>query len=78
MPDPLTDATLPHALADLTGRDSRQARIVADYGPPPLWTREPGFPTLIHTILEQQVSLASAKTAFDRLLNASAGRCRRR
>ena len=58
---PLTDATLSHALTDLTGRDPRLARIVADYGPPPLWAREPGFPTLLHIILEQQVSLASAR-----------------
>lgn len=67
MPDPLTDATLTAALADLTARDARLARIVADYGPPPLWARAPGFPTLLHIILEQQVSLASAKAAFDRL-----------
>ena len=64
----LTDATLPIAVADLTARDSRLARIVAGYGPPPLWAREPGFPTLLRIILEQQVSLASAKAAFDRLL----------
>ena len=64
----LTDATLPHALADLTARDVRLAHIVAEYGPPPLWAREPGFPTLLRIILEQQVSLASAQAAFDRLL----------
>jgi DNA-3-methyladenine glycosylase II len=68
MPIPLSDASLPTALADLTARDPRLARIVADYGPPPLWAREPGFPTLLRIILEQQVSLASAKAAFDRLL----------
>jgi DNA-3-methyladenine glycosylase II len=68
MPDPLTDATLHAALTDLTARDPRLARIVGDYGPPPLWAREPGFPTLLRIILEQQVSLASAKAAFDRLL----------
>ncbi|MCU0503601.1 MAG: DNA-3-methyladenine glycosylase 2 family protein [Anaerolineae bacterium] len=68
MPIPLTDATLPAALADLTTRDPRLARIVADYGPPPLWAREPGFPTLLRIILEQQVSLASAQAAFERLL----------
>ena len=34
---------------------------------PPLWAREPGFPTLILLILEQQVSLASARAAFNRL-----------
>jgi len=65
---PLTNVTLPHALADLTARDDRLARIVADYGPPPLWAREPGFPTLLRIILEQQVSLASAQAAFERLL----------
>jgi DNA-3-methyladenine glycosylase II len=32
-----------------------------------LWTRPPGFATLIHIILEQQVSLASAKAAFLKL-----------
>jgi DNA-3-methyladenine glycosylase II len=69
MPDPLTDATLLAALADLTARDPRLARIVAEFGPPPLWAREPGFPTLVHIILEQQVSLASARAAFDRLLS---------
>jgi len=37
---------------------------------PPLWPREPGFATLLHIILEQQVSLASAKSAFDRLCAA--------
>jgi DNA-3-methyladenine glycosylase II len=32
-----------------------------------LWAREPGFPTLVYIILEQQVSLASARAAFTRL-----------
>jgi len=68
MPNHLTDANLPAALAALTSSDPRLARIVADYGAPPLWAREPGFPTLLHIILEQQVSLASALAAFDRLL----------
>jgi 3-methyladenine DNA glycosylase/8-oxoguanine DNA glycosylase len=37
------------------------AQILSDLGPPPLWSREPGFPTLVHIILEQQVSPASAR-----------------
>ena len=49
------------------GRDKSLASVVERYGMPPLWARDPGFPTLLHIILEQQVSLASAKTAFDRL-----------
>lgn len=46
--------------------DIRHIRDVAGY--PPLWSRRPGFATLVHIILEQQVSLASAKAAFDRLV----------
>jgi DNA-3-methyladenine glycosylase II len=64
----LTDATLLHALTDLAARDPRLASILADYGPPPMWSREPGFPTLLQTILEQQVSLASARAAYEKLL----------
>lgn len=64
----LTDQTLAHALAELSTRDADLARILDRHGPPPMWARAPGFPTLIHIILEQQVSLASAKAAFDRLL----------
>ena len=40
------------------------------YGPPPLWARPNTFATLVHTVLEQQVSLASAQAAFDRLFFA--------
>ena len=41
--------------------------IHATYGTPPLWDRPAGFATLLHIILEQQVSLASAKACFDKL-----------
>lgn len=51
----------------LADRDTHLAEVLHRYGPPPLWVREPGFPTLVYIILEQQVSLASAKAAFDRL-----------
>src|SRR6266446_8105939 len=51
----------------LIDRDPHLADVVQTYGSPPLWVREPGFPTLVYIILEQQVSLASAKAAFDRL-----------
>ncbi len=54
----------------LAVRDKSLASIIERHGHPPLWTREPGFATLLHIILEQQVSLASAKTAFDRLCAA--------
>jgi 3-methyladenine DNA glycosylase/8-oxoguanine DNA glycosylase len=41
--------------------------VFEKYGPPPLWDRSAGFETLLQIILEQQVSLASAKACFDKL-----------
>ena len=67
---PLNHDTLQEGLQELTNRDQDLARIVFAYGPPPLWERPQGFPTLIHIILEQQVSLASAKAAYTRLEEA--------
>jgi DNA-3-methyladenine glycosylase II len=32
-----------------------------------MWIRKPGFPTLLYIIIEQQVSLASARATFTRL-----------
>jgi len=55
----------------LTDRDAHLADVVKTYGQPPLWVREPGFPTLVYIILEQQVSLASARAAFERLKAAT-------
>ena len=66
-PTPLTAETLAHGLRVLAKRDRDLARVIDQYGPPPMWARQPGFPTLIHIILEQQVSLASARAAFNRL-----------
>jgi DNA-3-methyladenine glycosylase II len=43
------------------------AKIHARYGDPPLWRRSAGFTTLVHIILEQQVSLKSAKAMLVRL-----------
>ncbi len=68
---PLTIASLAAATHELAARDHRLARLVGTWGVPPLWDREPGFPTLVHIILEQQVSLASARAAFDRLRAAA-------
>jgi DNA-3-methyladenine glycosylase II len=36
-----------------------------------MWERPQGFPTLVHIILEQQVSLASANAAFNKLLDVA-------
>jgi len=42
--------------------------VIEKFGYPPFWHREPDFATLILTILEQQVSLASAKSSFNKLV----------
>ena len=68
----LTASTLATAVAALIAQDEDLAGIVSRHGPPPLWDREPGFATLLHIVLEQQVSLASAQAAFDRLRAAAA------
>jgi DNA-3-methyladenine glycosylase II len=62
---------LERAVDELMAGDEDLAGIVARHGLPPLWDRPAGFPTLVHIILEQQVSLASAKAAFDRLVAAT-------
>src|SRR5687767_15953015 len=41
--------------------------VIREHGYPPMWTRPATFQTLILTILEQQVSLASAYAAFKKL-----------
>lgn len=69
-PTSLTQETLTTAVEELVQRDADLARVYAQFGVPPMWDRQPGFATLIHMILEQQVSLASAQAAFDRLCEA--------
>ena len=64
---PLTVRTLRRAAHELSATDPQLGASVERYGPPPLWSREPSYATLVHLILEQQVSLASAQAAFDRL-----------
>jgi DNA-3-methyladenine glycosylase II len=55
-------------LCDLLGKQDPRLKSISDrYGYPPFWSRKPGFETLIHIILEQQVSLASAKAALIKL-----------
>jgi len=42
-------------------------------GLPPMWARRPGFPTLVHIVLEQQVSIAAAHTLFRRVRTTLGG-----
>jgi DNA-3-methyladenine glycosylase II len=71
MPARLDDAALLEAVEVLSAIDPDLAGIVERHGPPPLWAREPGFATLVQIILEQQVSLASAEAARQRLVAAA-------
>jgi len=64
---PLTQKSLAVAARELAARDEMLAGIHATYGDPPLWRRASGFTTLVHIILEQQVSLKSAKAMLVRL-----------
>ena len=66
----LTQKTLALAARELATRDELLAAIYARYGDPPLWQRATGFRTLVHIILEQQVSLSSAKSMLVRLETA--------
>ncbi|MEM8484050.1 MAG: DNA-3-methyladenine glycosylase 2 family protein [Bacteroidota bacterium] len=66
-PTARNDADFQTGVETLVKRDADLARLVARDGTPPMWRRKPGFATLVHIILEQQVSLASAQAAFDRL-----------
>ena len=57
-----------HPLCDrLAEKDSHLKNILHQHGYPPMWQRKPDFETLIHIILEQQVSLAAAKAALNKL-----------
>ncbi|MGV2827857.1 DNA-3-methyladenine glycosylase family protein [Myxosarcina sp. GI1(2024)] len=61
------ESNLSLGLRELIQRDRDLARVVNSLGKPPSWQRKPGFATLIRIILEQQVSLASARAVYDRL-----------
>jgi len=57
-----------HSICELLSeKDETLKAIINEYGLPPMWTRPAIFQSLILTILEQQVSLASAYSAFKKL-----------
>ena len=69
----LDEKNLVTACRRLSKQDDDLAFIFQTYGVPPLWAREAGFATLVHIILEQQVSVASALSAFDKLREKLSG-----
>jgi len=57
-----------HTICDELARlDADLAMIIDTHRYPPMWTRPNTFETLVHIILEQQVSLASALAALNKL-----------
>jgi len=57
-----------HTLCNwLSHKDPELALVISTYDYPPMWTRPNSFETLVHFILEQQVSLASALAALNKL-----------
>lgn len=65
---PLDARSYRRGLTELGSRDADLGRVLHELGPPPMWDRPPGFSTLVHIILEQQVSLASARACFEKLM----------
>ena len=65
---PLTDRGLAHGARAVARVDRDLAAVLQRHGTPPRWGRDPGFATLVQIILEQQVSLASGRAAFGRVL----------
>ena len=66
-PRALTAASLEAGARVLARRDPELRTLLRQNGLPPMWGRRPGFGTLIHIVLEQQVSIAAAKTLFRRV-----------
>lgn len=66
-PRALTPISLSRGAGELAEVDPDLGDVLARLGEPPMWGREPGFPALIQIILEQQVSLAAARTMYRRL-----------
>jgi DNA-3-methyladenine glycosylase II len=66
-PRALTRATLAAGVRALARLDPDLAALAARNGMPPMWARRPGFQTLVHIVLEQQVSIVAARTLFRRV-----------
>ncbi len=66
-PRALSHSTLAAGARALARRDPDLAELFRRNGMPPMWARRPGFATLVHIVLEQQVSIVAARTLYRRL-----------
>jgi len=71
VPQRLDEARLLEATRELAAIDPDLGGIAERHGSPPMWGRDPGFETLVRIILEQQISLASADAALQRVTRAT-------
>ena len=63
----LTLVSLGRGARQLAVADPDLGAVLDRLGEPPMWGRRPGFAALVRIILEQQVSLAAARTMYRRL-----------
>ncbi len=69
----MTRASVAQAAEELARRDANLRKVHRECGPPPLLRRPATFGTLVHIILEQQVSVESARATHERLRALSGG-----
>ena len=69
LPRRLTQASLSRGARQLADADPDLGGVLDRLGEPPMWGRRPGFSALVRIILEQQVSLAAARTLYRRLVH---------
>lgn len=69
----LDTATFELVAHRLAATDPTLGSIVGEHGTGEFWQRPPGFATLVLFVLEQQVSLASARAVYGRVREAVGG-----
>jgi len=63
----LTPKRMQEGLAHLAAVDPDMARAIAEVGHPPMRTSDPGFTTLLRSIMGQQVSVHAARSIWEKL-----------
>jgi DNA-3-methyladenine glycosylase II len=63
----LTPKRMQEGLAHLAEVDPDMARAIAEVGHPPMRTSDPGFATLLRSIMGQQVSVHAARSIWEKL-----------
>jgi len=64
---PLSKTSLKVSVMAVCKKDSMLQALLDEYGQPPMWERTQSFETLVHIVLEQKVSLASAQAVMQRV-----------